>query len=231
MQTETNDLQPPTNHIFVDFENVHEVDLAIIGSKAVHLTLLLGSRQTKLDAALVEKLIQHADTVELIRLKSSGRNALDFSLAYYLGRAVLADPGGYFHIVSKDAGYEPLIEHLRSKHVCAHRHDDFTKLTFSGPAKPRTPTSPAVASESKFPSKPKAQPPIVDEWETRVLEHFRKASAQRPRNHKKLVSFLVAFFGQKISEGVAMDRIEKLGQAGHLGIDGKGIVTYHLDSR
>ena len=135
MHSETNELPSPVNHIFVDYESVHDLDLAIIGSKAVHLTLLLGAQKTKLDVTVVEKLLQHAATVELIRLKSSGRNALDFTLAYYLGRAVLADPRGYFHIVAKDKGYDPLIEHLRSKHIRVRRHDDFTTLTFSAPAK------------------------------------------------------------------------------------------------
>lgn len=46
-------LPPPMNHVFVDFENVHEVDPAVIGARSVSLTLLLGARQTRLDAASV----------------------------------------------------------------------------------------------------------------------------------------------------------------------------------
>src|SRR5712671_5860251 len=110
-------LPPPVNHVFVDFENVHKVDLAVIGNKAVSFTLLVGPRQTKLDVSLVEKLFERAVSVQLVRLTSAGRNALDFTLAYYVGRAVAADPTGYFHIVSKDMGFDPLIEHLRSRHV------------------------------------------------------------------------------------------------------------------
>src|SRR6185436_5440924 len=53
MTTPSIALPPPVNHVFVDFENVHEVDFSIIGAKAVSMTLLLGARQTKLDAALV----------------------------------------------------------------------------------------------------------------------------------------------------------------------------------
>src|SRR5204863_9909851 len=136
--SESNGVLPLTNHVFVDYENVHEVDPAIIGARTVHLTLLIGPRQTRLDVPLVEKLLQHASSVELVRLKSSGANALDFALAYYLGRAVLADPCGHFHIVSKDVGYDPLLEHLRSKHIHVRRRDSFSTLTFLGPAKPFT---------------------------------------------------------------------------------------------
>src|SRR6266567_1781434 len=145
MPVVTTDLPTRVNHVFVDFENVHEIDLAIIGSKAVSFTLLVGPRQTKLDVSLVEKLFEHAVSVELVRLTSAGRNALDFTLAYYVGRSVAADPTGYFHIVSKDAGYDPLIEHLRSRHISARRHNSFTTLTFAAPAKPTTPGSPPKA--------------------------------------------------------------------------------------
>src|SRR5690348_12675700 len=126
----TTDLPPPVNHVFVDFENVHEIDLAVIGSKTVAFTLLVGARQTKLEVSLVEKLFEHAVSVRFVRLTSPGRDALDFTLAYYVGRAVAADPTGYFHIVSKDGGYDPLITHLRSRHISARRHDSFATLTF-----------------------------------------------------------------------------------------------------
>jgi len=82
--------------------------------------------------------------VQLVRLTATGKNALDFTLAYYVGRAVAADPTGFFHIVSKDTGYDPLIEHLRSKHIRA------AATTVSPPhlrrsGKPPTPTPPAAA--------------------------------------------------------------------------------------
>src|SRR6266404_7385047 len=149
MPTVNSDLPPPINHIFVDFENVHEIDLAVIGSKAVSFTLLVGPRQTKLDVSLVEKLFKHAVSVQLVRFTSAGRNALDFTLAYYVGRAVAADPTGYFHIVSKDAGYDPLITHLRSRHISARRHESFATLTFEAPPRPAAPAPPVAAPKPK----------------------------------------------------------------------------------
>ena len=232
----TTDLPTPVNHVFVDFENVHEIDLGIIGSKAVSFTLLLGSRQTKLDASLVEKLLEHAASVQLVRLSSAGRNALDFTLAYYLGRAVAGDPTGYFHIVSKDTGYDPLVEHLRSKHVRAHRHDAFAALTFSGAAKPPVAT-PSVATSSVPTPMPKpqpatpAKPAALDEWETQVLEHLRKPSTSRPRSEKKLLSYLVAYLGHKITEAEAAELVKHLSKAGHLVIGEKGSVTYHVEPK
>ena len=231
MPTITPDLPPPVNHVFVDFENVHEIELSVIGNKTVAFTLLVGPRQTKLDASLVEKLFEHAVSVQFVRLTSAGKNALDFTLAYYMGRAVAGDPTGYFHIVSKDAGYDPLIKHLRSRHISAHRHDSFATLTFVAPPRPATLAPAAATLQSKPSAKPKSQIATLDEWESQVLEHWRKPSATRPRTQKTLVSFLIAHLGNKITETEAQNLVEHLGQGGHLTIGQNARVTYHLESR
>jgi hypothetical protein len=233
MPTIATDLPPPVNHVFVDFENVRQIDLAIIGKKAVSFTLLVGSQQTKLEVALVEKLFEHALSVQLVRLTSPGRNALDFTLAYYVGRAVAGDPTGSFHIVSKDTGYDPLIAHLRSRNILAQRHDSFVNLPFASALalKSTVPTPVPVAGKPKSTATAKSGATSLNEWETRVLEHFRKSAATRPRTQKRLVSFLVPYLGHKITEDDALSRIETLVQAGHLVIGDKGKVTYHLDSK
>ena len=231
MPTVTTDLPPPINHIFVDFENVHKIDLAVIGNKAVSFTLLVGPRQTKLDVSLVEKLFEHAVSVQLVRLTAAGRNALDFTLAYYVGRSVAADPTGYFHIVSKDTGYDPLIEHLQSRHISARRHDSFATLTFATPVKSATPAPIAAARKPKVQPEPKPEATSLDQWETRVINHFRKPSASRPRSRKTLLRFLIAYFGHKITEPEAQSLIEALGEAGHVVIGEKDSVTYDLEPK
>jgi hypothetical protein len=224
-------LPSPVNHVFVDFENVHKVDLAVIGSNTVSFTLLVGPRQTKLDAALVEKLFEHAVSVQLVRLTSAGRNALDFTLAYYVGRAVAADPTGHFYIISRDTGYDPLIAHLRSRNISANRHGSFEALPFVGHAKAATPATPTITRKAKPQPQPKSAPDGLGERETRVLDHFRKPSATRPRTQDTLVRFLVGYFGRKITEADALSLVETLGQAGHLVIGDKGKVTYHLETK
>lgn len=133
------------NHVFVDFENVHQVDLTLIGAKSVSFTLLVGPQQSKLDSGLVEKLMEHSASVRLVKLKSKAKNAVDFALAYYLGRAALADPTAYFHIISADKGYDPLIEHLRERHVNVRRHDACGNLTFSWEGKKVVSSEPVKA--------------------------------------------------------------------------------------
>jgi hypothetical protein len=211
----TTEIAPRLNHVFVDFENVQQIDASIIGSKAVSFTLLLGAKQSKLDAALVEKLMEHAASVQLIRLTSSGKNALDFALAYYVGRAVCANPAAFIHIVSKDTGFDPLVEHLRSRHIHAHRHDSFATLTFFGTPKAATVT-------------PKAGAVGQDETFDRALERLRKNVNNRPKKKKTLLSHLKSGLGKDATELEAANLLERLRLAGHLSIGDNDAVTYHV---
>jgi len=233
------------NHVFVDFENVHQLDHSVIGTKAVSFTLLMGAKQTKVDAVVMERIMERAASVQLVRLTSTGKNALDFTIAYYVGRAVITDPTGYFHIVSKDKGYDPLIEHLRDRHIRAYRHDDFSTLTLTGHPKPPitppatqpTATPPATPSPktprkttSKLPvaapSKPQLKPPV--DLLTKALAHLKKNTTNRPKRKKTLLSHLRDLKGKKATEADALDLVEKLCKAGHISIGDKDAVTYHV---
>ena len=225
--TTTTNVTPPINHVFVDFENVHHVDLAPIGTKAVSLTILIGAKQTKLDADLVVKLFEHAASVQLIRLTASDKNAVDFALTYYLGRAVLADPTAYFHIISKDTGYDPLIAHLQSRHVRVRRHNDFTTLTFAVPPK----TAPAVPKPPKpkvAPAAPKAAAAGPADPMNLVLDRLRKHTTNRPKKKKTLLSHLKANLGKEASDADASQLLEKLIKAGRIEIDDKEAVSYKV---
>lgn len=226
----------PLNHVFVDFENIRDVDLDVIGKRAVSFTLLVGPQQKKLDAELVEKLFAHAASVQLVRLASSGKNALDFILTYYVGRAVAFDPTGCFHIISGDKGFDPLVKHLQGKRIDISRHESFAALPFVVPVKAAKTEKPApvpvraAAAKPKAVAKPKTPVParIPDDPMVRVLEHLRKPSATHPKNKKRLVSYLVAYFGRKITEADALALVDSLRSAGYIAIDEKGVVSYRV---
>ena len=56
-----------------------------------------------------------------VKIGATGRNALDFHLAFSLGELVLEDPGGAFRIVSKDSGFDSLIAHLQVRGLDVER--------------------------------------------------------------------------------------------------------------
>lgn len=222
------------NHIFIDFENVHEVDLSLIGEKLVDLTILLGPKQTKLDADLVEKILQHANSVQLVRLTEPGRNAVDFALAYYVGRSAALDPSGFFHIISGDTGYDPLVAHLRRNHVKAHRHPDFESLKnrLNPPAAAPTvipaPTPKAKPEDKPVAPAPKPSLPLLDERATHALEHLRSHPKNRPAKEATLVRHMRTLFGNKITEEETAAVVKTLRLARHIDINGKGAVTYRV---
>jgi hypothetical protein len=202
----------PVNHVFVDGENVHEVDLTLIGRKAVHLTLLLGAQQTKLKVELVERLMTNAASVQLVRLESSGKDALDFTLAYYLGRAVQADPSAHFHIVSKDGGFKPLIEHLRKRHIHVHSHKECSTLTFRAPVK-----------------LPEALNGPANDLLARAVEHLLTRPKNLPKTKDKLAKALATHLRKDAPSAKVIDElIDQLKEAGRIKIGDKEAVSYHL---
>lgn len=208
--------RPPVNYVFVDYENVPDVDLTMIGEKTVYLTLLLGVRQTKLNTELVERLMAHAASVQLVRLESPGKNALDFALTYYLGRAVQADPNAYFHLISKDTGFDPLIEHLKKRQFDVQRHDDSAALIARLSWKP--PAAKAPANDT----------PASDVLK-RVVDDLRAFPANTPKTRTKLANFVKARFGVPApSKEVINNLIGQMEKASHVKIDGKGKVEYHV---
>ncbi len=62
-----------------------------------------------------------------------------------------------------------------------------------------------------------------------MLEHLRKPTTTRPSTEKKLISYLVAYLGHKITDVQAAGLIKNLSQAGHLAIDAKSKVIYHIE--
>lgn len=237
-------LAPPMNHVFVDFENVHQVDLTLIGAKSVSFTLMVGAKQTKLDSDLVEKLMAHSSSVQLVKLKSSGKDALDFALAYYLGRAALADPTAYFHIVSKDGGFDPLIEHLRARHIHVYRHASCAELTFTWPGK-KAPVSEPIVEKTvakkvaakkvakKTVAKKVAKKAVVkmdseETWMERVLKDFKEHPKAQPKKRKALIAKVANLIKKTVDGPEVQAVIARMVKAGKLKFDEKDVPQYHL---
>lgn len=225
------DLSPIVNHVFVDFENVQEIDPGVIGRKTVRFTLLAGPRNTKLDISVVKELLKHPEAAQLIHLTASGKNALDFALAYYLGRAVVDDPTGRFHIVSKDKGFNPLVEHLQGKEIQAFRHDNFGTLDLFRSPKAKTPAAAPARTPRKAKAKPKASASRLDELAAKALDHLRKATTKPPKSLPKLISHLGTHLGKKITAAEVPSLIENLRSDAYLTINEKGFVSYQLELR
>ncbi|NMC27688.1 MAG: hypothetical protein GYA42_06020 [Syntrophomonadaceae bacterium] len=114
--------------LYIDYENVQDVNVDVI-KKSMKVMIIVGEDQSKVPIDLVQKTQPFGNSVEWIRVKGRGRNALDFFISFYLGKDVSAEPKKSFIIYSKDTGYDPLIGHLNSSGIKARRIVSFQELS------------------------------------------------------------------------------------------------------
>ena len=94
--------------IYVDFENVPNIEIR--ETTDTMILLFIGQSQKRLSTNIVRAIQPLGKNVEWVQITGSGKNALDFHIAYYL--ALRRDqPDTEHYIVSKDAGFDPLIVH------------------------------------------------------------------------------------------------------------------------
>jgi hypothetical protein len=184
---------------------VQPKDVASLSVHPFKLLVFLGANQPKLPVDLVASLQPFGPNVEYIRATGNGRNALDFHIACYLGELVAKNPTSIYRVISKDAGFDPLLAHLQSRGVHVVRSDTLSELPV-----------PAVAVDKTF-----------EERVATVMENLRRRGNARPRRRQTLASTIHALFGKKLELAEADGLIAALADRGvTIGADDK--VTYAL---
>ena len=110
-----------TNYVLIDFESVQPESFEPLSHDYFKVIVFVGANQTKLPFEVAKSLQKLGSRAEYIKLSGHGSNALDFHIAYYIGRLAAEEPSAYFHIISKDRGFDPLVQHLRSNKILAGR--------------------------------------------------------------------------------------------------------------
>lgn len=108
-------------HILIDFENVQPEpeQLAELDDEQCHIWLFLGRLQQRvLSVELCEALCRFGKNVHFVKVARIGKNALDFYLAYYLGKITEQDTEALICILSRDGGFDILVEHLNEQQHC-----------------------------------------------------------------------------------------------------------------
>jgi hypothetical protein len=219
----------PTHFVFVDFENVPDIELGLITGLPVHVSLLIGKNQTKLHLPLVQQIHKLADQVDLIEVGGSGRNALDLTLAYYLGHAIQQMPTLKFHIISGDKDFDPLIAHIHAKGLSVTRHTTFAALPFlprqkkaAAPAH----TKPAAMPVPKKSPAPTAKPPAIDRSAKVIARLSNPSSKNRPASSKALLAHLKASLGKEATDAKVQETVSVLQTKGVLSIDAAGKIQW-----
>ncbi|MCA6519126.1 MAG: PIN domain-containing protein [Pseudanabaena sp.] len=141
-----------TNYILVDYENVQNIDLSSIQDKNIYIKMFVGSKQNNIPTDLVVKSQKLGNQIEWIQINGNGKNALDFHIAFELGRLAQKEAKSFFHIISKDTGYDPLVNYIKSQKIFCKRSEDIVLLieTIQSSLKPAplNPTTPSVNQKS-----------------------------------------------------------------------------------
>jgi PIN domain len=166
------------NHVLIDYENVQPDVAEALAQPVFKVWVFVGAQQAKVKFDLIELIQRKGQDAKVIRIGSSGRNALDFHISYYLGRLAHEFPDDYFHVIGKDTGVDPLLAHLVEHGVRAARWATVTDIPIV--------KSPAASSE--------------DEKLSRILEYLVRRGAQRPASWKTLVGSAAALFQPKLPE-------------------------------
>jgi PIN domain-containing protein len=110
-----------TNYVLIDFENVQPDSVEQLDHEHFKVLVFVGVHQERLSFEFAASLQRLGDRGKYIKISANGRDALDFHIAYYIGWHAAADPTAYFHIVSNDGGFDPLIQHLKTKKIFVRR--------------------------------------------------------------------------------------------------------------
>lgn len=116
------------NYVLIDFENVQPKNLSILKQHSFKVFVFVGANQAKIGFELANAMQQLGDSAQYVKVSGTGKNALDFHIAYYIGELAITDPEAYFHIISRDTGFDPLIKHLKDKKIKVQRERDLSEI-------------------------------------------------------------------------------------------------------
>jgi hypothetical protein len=167
-----------SNIVLIDFENVQPDSPQLLALEHFRVLLFIGANQTRLPFETVAAMQKLGVRAEYIKIAGNGSNALDFHIAYYIGVISANDPSAYFHIVSRDTGFDPLIKHLKSKKILAARVDSIGEI----------PIVKVAASQS------------LEERLQIAVDKLAQPKTTKPRTLKALSRSIAAFFLHQLSE-------------------------------
>jgi hypothetical protein len=194
-----------TNYVLIDYESVQPASIAVLEQECFKVMIFVGEKQAKVSFEVAASLQRLGAKAAYVKMAGSGPNALDFHIAFYIGQLSAAEPDAYFHIISKDTGFDPLVAHLKSKKIFAARSKDVSEIPMLKTSSAKTPTDRLAA----------------------VLANLRQRGTSKPRTVKTLTSTINALFQRSLSEAELTSLLESLKQQGVISISGAR-VSYAL---
>jgi hypothetical protein len=106
--------------LLVDFENVQKIDLSLL-DESYSATIFVGAKQNIPKAARMPATAHRFQRVDFQKIVGTGKNALDFHIAYQLGRTFETAPETECFVLSRDKGFDPLLAHINKSGLKCRR--------------------------------------------------------------------------------------------------------------
>lgn len=117
------------NYILVDLENIQPSNLNLLALLNYRVMVFVGANQNKINFEFVEAMQILGEKAEYIKIEGNGKNALDFHIAFRLGQLSQVQATiNYFHIISKDTGFDPLIKFMLNQKMKVQRISCITEI-------------------------------------------------------------------------------------------------------
>jgi hypothetical protein len=193
-----------TSFIFIDYENVEPKNVSRLNGGR-HKVKVFASAKQKVPVRMASALQALGPDVEYVEMAGEGRNALDFHIAYYIGRLAAQTPGARFHVISADKGFDPLIKHLAEQNSSCQRWKSIAEIPPDG-----GPETDSIGKRLQL-----------------VTADLVRRKNAKPRTVKTLRSTINALFQKQLAEADLDALVAGLTQSGVIKIaDGK--VQYAL---
>lgn len=172
------------NYVFIDYENVQPRNLSLLVGEHFRVKVFVGQSQSSLPFQLAETMQAFGDRGEYVKISGNGKDALDFHIAYYIGRISAIEKEVFFHIISKDTGFDPLIAHLKEHGILSKRSASIDAI-------------PILRSMTEA---------TKDEQVEAVVQRLQGLAKNKPQKDRTLRAMITAWFGNKL-EAKDLDRI------------------------
>ncbi len=184
--------------MLIDYENVQPEALSVLDAEHFKVIVFVGASQTKVTFEAAAALQKMGSKADYIKISGNGSNALDFHIAYYIGQLAAADPTAYFHVISKDTGFDPLIQHLKTKKIFAARSRDVSEIPLVKVATTKSPPEKLAV----------------------IVTNLQQRGASKPRTLKTLSSTITAIFQKQLTEQELAALLNELEAKGYITVNG-----------
>jgi hypothetical protein len=199
--------------VLIDFENVQVKSLALLTGDHFRVYLFLGPNNKKIPSELVIEMHSFGGRARYVQLETSAKDALDIQIAFYAGELAAAEPEGFFHILSKDKGFDPLIQHLKGRKIYSARSESIEEMPCFALAR-----AAAIRDEGQAASSTPDNQGLV----ALVVADLEKRKAARPRRVATLRSTVQARLGKQ-NEPAMEGVMAELVRLGYVSTDGEKV--------